>query len=217
MLALLAECLTKPDRVLKRIRRQRKIRRLAAMRPCRVVVGASGRIPEGWIGTEVEDLDLLRPNTWERFFEPESIDAILAEHVWEHLSDEEGCLAAATCFRFLKSGGYLRLAVPDGNHPDPSYIEHVRPGGSGPGCDDHKVLYNYKVLSKVFERAGFQVKLLEYFDEDGQFVRETWNPADGMIRRSERFDLRNNNGRLAYTSIVLDAVKSNCGTARRAA
>lgn len=217
MLAGIIECLTQPDRVLKRVRRQRTIRRAAGQTPCRLVVGASSMVPGGWTGTEIEDVNLLQPVTWERFFRPDSIDAILAEHVWEHLSAENGRLAAETCYHFLKPGGYLRMAVPDGYHPDPGYIEHVRPGGGGPGCDDHKVLYNYKVLSSLFEEAGFQVKLLEYFDEVGQFVREHWDPAKGMIRRSERFDCRNQGGRLTYTSIVLDAIKPSDRTARRAA
>lgn len=35
--------------------------------------------------------------------------------------------------RVLKPGGYVRVAVPDGFHPDPAYIEMGRPGGYGTG------------------------------------------------------------------------------------
>jgi predicted SAM-dependent methyltransferase len=49
--------------------------------------------------------------------------------------------------------------------------------------------------------------LLEYFDERGTFHYHDWSPADGMIRRSARFDSRNVGGHLAYTSIILDAKK----------
>ena len=40
-------------------------------------------------------------------------------------------------------GGNFRIAVPDGFHTDPSYIENVKPGGTGEGSEDHKNLFNY--------------------------------------------------------------------------
>ena len=194
-------------RLWKRVRRQQKIRRRAKVSPCRVVIGASGKVPQGWIHTEIEDVNLLVSSSWERFFERASIEAILAEHVWEHLTLEEGLQAARVCHRFLCVGGYLRIAVPDGFHPDPRYIEGVRPHGNGPGCDDHKVLYTHDSLSQLLEQVGFRVALLEHFDRQGQFHYREWNSEDGLIRRSRRFDARNQNRELAYTSVILDAKK----------
>lgn len=179
------------------------------MHPKKIIVGSAGIPFEGWVATDRDTIDLLHEGTWNRFFKPASLDSILGEHVWEHLSTEEAAVAARTCYRFLKPGGYLRVAVPDGLHPDPSYIEAVRPGGTGSGADDHKVLYNYGSFRDVFANAGFDVRLYEYFDEQGQFHYEEWNPSQGMIQRSKRFDTRNATGHLAYTSIVLDAVKPN--------
>jgi len=43
----------------------------------------------------------------------------------------------------------LRVAVPDGFHPNPGYIERVKPGGTGPGAGDHKILYTYRTLSAI--------------------------------------------------------------------
>ena len=136
-----------------------------------------------------------------------SLDAVLAEHVWEHLTPTEGEVAAVHCFRFLRPGGYVRAAVPDGLHPSAEYRQWVRPSGVGPGADDHKVLYNYRTFGALFERAGFSVELLEYFDEQGRFHEQPWDPALGMIHRSSRLDDRNRGGTLAYTSLVLDARK----------
>lgn len=99
------------------------------------------------------------------------------------------------------------MAVPDGLHPDPDYIEQVRVGGSGSGADDHKVLYTHETFSEVFEKAGFRVHLYEYFDRTGEFHLNDWRPEDGMIRRSRTFDRRNADGQPHYTSIVLDAFK----------
>jgi predicted SAM-dependent methyltransferase len=101
----------------------------------------------------------------------------------------------------------LRIAVPDGFHPDPDYIEYVRPGGTGAGADDHKVLYNYKLLSEQLRRAGFEVTLLEYWDENGDFHFRPWSSRDGYISRSRDHDERNQNGTLAYTSLIVDAIK----------
>lgn len=178
-------------------------------RPLKLVVGASGIYDTGWVPSDVNYLDLLNAGHWKRYFREESIDAVLAEHVWEHLTIEDGQEAAERCFKYLRRGGYLRVAVPDGFHPDEKYLAHVKPGGIGPGADDHKVLYNHVTFSRVFEQAGFQVRLLEYFDANGQFHDADWNPADGKINRSKRFDERNCGGTLNYTSIILDACKAN--------
>jgi predicted SAM-dependent methyltransferase len=51
---------------------------------------------------------------------------MLAEHVWEHLTEEEGLAAARACFKYLSPGGFLRVVVPDGLHPDPAYVEWSR-------------------------------------------------------------------------------------------
>ncbi len=173
----------------------------------KIVVGASGVFENGWIPTDEHTLNLLKPERWKSFFKENSIASILAEHVWEHLTPAQGLIAATTCYRFLMNGGYARIAVPDGYHNKPSYIEHVKPGGTGAGADDHKLLYNYKTLSKTFTDAGFTVKLLEYFDENGSFHYTEWDPAQGMIHRSKRFDERNNEIELSYTSLIIDAVK----------
>ena len=179
--------------------------------PLRIVVGTSGRSMRGWVSTDVEFLNLLQPDEWASFFRENSIDAILAEHVWEHLTLDEGIVAARTCHRFLRQGGYLRVAVPDGLHPDPAYIERVRVGGIGAGALDHKVLYRRETLGDVLQQAGFTVRPLEYFDPEGQFHFVEWNPEDGMIRRSSRFDKRNHTGALRYTSLILDAIKEPSG------
>jgi predicted SAM-dependent methyltransferase len=190
------------------LRGARRLRTLARRtRPLRIVLGASGIFETGWIPTDIGVLDLLNERHWTRAFAENSIDVLLAEHVWEHLTLEQGSLAARHCLRFLKPGGYLRVAVPDGYHPDPSYIEWVRVGGSGAGADDHKVLYNCDTFRRLFETAGFQVELLEYFDAAHQFHSTDWDPAAGLIHRSRRFDERNREGRLNYTSIILDARK----------
>lgn len=176
--------------------------------PLKIVVGASNVYDdESWTPTEVDFLNLLKENDWKNFFKEDSIDAILSEHVWEHLTEEEGKLAAKNCFKFLKKGAYLRCAVLDGFHVKDEYIHAVKPGGHGAGSDDHKILYNYKTFSNIFEQAGFEVKLLEYFDENHKFHQNKWSVKHDLIHRSKDHDKRNANGELNYTSLIVDAVK----------
>jgi len=188
-------------------RNRKRLREKIKVTPLRVVVGAEGNFQQGWIGTEIDTLNLLKKRDWKMLFKPGIIDVILAEHVWEHLTDEEGQLALRNCFTYLKKGGYFRVAVPDGFHPDQNYIDYVKPGGHGAGADDHKLLYNYLLMKAYLEAAGFKVRLLEYFDENGVFHYNEWAPEDGLIRRSKRFDERNKNGQLNYTSLIIDGIK----------
>lgn len=201
-------------------------KKVAATPRKRIVIGAWSRFDPGWIPTQREFLNLTEPRDFERCFEPNSVEAMLAEHVWEHITPAEGLAAARTCFKYLKPGGYLRVAVPDGFLPDPTYVELVAPGpppqGAGPDGNsvNHKALYTHETLRQLFEAAGFQVRLYEYFDETGQFYCQEWDRAAGTIWRSKRFDPRNKAGKLAsvypgsmddylsYSSIILDAVKT---------
>lgn len=66
-----------------------------------------------------------------------------------------------------------------------------------------------KHSKKFLNPQAFKVRLLEYFDGKGLFYRQDWSPEQGTIHRSERFDERNMDGRLAYTSIIIDALKED--------
>ena len=184
-----------------------KIKKYSSKKDLKIVVGSGGIYEKGWMPIEFNQLDIKQKNDWERLFSKNSIDAILAEHVWEHLSLEEGMLAANHCFYYLKPGGYIRVAVPDGYHSNQEYIKWVKPEGTGDGSDDHKVLFNYITLSKVFTDVGFKIKLLEYFDENGDFHCNEWSEHDGKINRSAKHDPRNQDGQLKYTSVIIDAIK----------
>jgi len=174
----------------------------------KLVVGTGYTQFDGWVSTDIHQLNILSRKDWKYLLKGKKVTNILSEHVWEHITLEQARIANQLCFEFLEKGGRLRIAVPDGFFPDEAYLEYVRPGGSGPGCDDHKLLYNYKIMGKELKDAGFQTELLEYWDEQGQFHYKDWNPGEGgKIFRSRRFDPSNTNGELKYTSLIVDAVK----------
>lgn len=80
----------------------------------KIDLGAGSHRLEGFVSVDLyggdvkHDLSLF---PWP--FEDESADAILASHVLEHFTREEGALFLQECRRILKSGGILSLAVPD--------------------------------------------------------------------------------------------------------
>ncbi|MEQ8563051.1 MAG: glycosyltransferase [Cytophagales bacterium] len=176
--------------------------------PLRLNIGSGRDIYDQWICMDIDDLDITKEEDWVRYFQEGDIDMILAEHVWEHLDLEDTKRANQHCLKYLKPGGKLRLAVPDGNFDSVDYIEHVKPGGIGPGAGDHKNLYDYKSMVSTLKSAGFNVNLLEYWDDNGQFQRLDWDVHNGgMIKRSYDYDVRNVGGVLRYTSLIVDAIK----------
>ncbi|RDW15127.1 hypothetical protein CWR45_18340 [Oceanobacillus chungangensis] len=83
----------------------------------------------GWLHTQEEELNLIDEDTKNKRFENNSIPAILAEHVREHLIYAEGIVFAKMCYKFLIPSGYLRCAVPDGFFQDDTYQNIVKIGG----------------------------------------------------------------------------------------
>jgi len=176
----------------------------------KIIIGAAAIAYPGWIDTEQKELDVVSFENWEAYFTPDSINNLLAEHVWEHIDPKDQKTATLNCFHFLKPGGILRIAVPDGYRTDPDYLEEVLPPKDG-----HTMMFNYKTLSRLLESCGFQVNLLEYFDENGRFHYCPWELDDGMIRRSLRYDTQESFKRslgkykVNYTSLIADAVKTD--------
>ncbi len=170
----------------------------------KIIIGAGQTRYPGWIATDMPAFDALNRKHWERLFPPQSLDRVLAEHVFEHLRPDQLGAFLAIAADYLAPGGRIRIAVPDGSHPDPAYIQRVKPGGSGVGADDHKVLYTGESLGKALRDSGYQYRLLEHFDAAGNFQRRAWQAEDGFVQRSAEHDRRNAGGQLNYTSVIVD-------------
>lgn len=175
----------------------------------RIIVGAGPVTQLGFIALQESDLDITKPEQWAQLFEPNSIDAIVAEHVFEHLTLNEGYQAMRNCYQYLKSGGTLRIAVPDGFHPDDKYIAWVMPG-TGYNGDDHKVLFDYQILASMMRQAGFFLDYKEFWNERGEFYSEPMGVERGEMRRTSQ-DLwaKFLSVRVGaiYTSLVIDGIK----------
>jgi predicted SAM-dependent methyltransferase len=168
-----------------------------------IIIGAHNTNYENWLPTNIDSLNLLEIDSFQHLFGDKKASRFLAEHVFEHISYSD---ALKNCYSYLEKGGAVRIAVPDGFHPNPEYINMVKPGGFGEGAHDHKLLYDYHTLSKVFEEAGFKANLLEYYDENGTFHYNDWDSKDGHVIRSKRYDKRFNEP-LGYSSLIVDGIK----------
>lgn len=171
-----------------------------------IIIGAHNTDYENWLPTNIHSLNLLERSSFDHLFGNKKASRYLAEHVFEHISYSDALIALKNCYNFLEKGGAVRIAVPDGFHPNPEYINMVKPGGFGEGAHDHKLLYDYNKLSKVFQEAGFKVNLLEYYDEEGTFHYNDWDSKDGHVIRSKRYDKRFNEP-LGYSSLIVDGIK----------
>jgi predicted SAM-dependent methyltransferase len=189
----------------------------------KVIVGAGNTTQAGWLALQHKHLDICQFSQWKRRFRPNSLQAVLSEHVLEHLDLSENDEAARNVRKFLRIGGYWRIAVPDGFHPNPNYLNWTAPDSFGEKFlsifraddePDHKLLWNFKTLSAFLARRGFRVFLREWFDERGRFHKGNLSDADGQIWRragTNWSQFLSNIINAPYTSLVVDAFKIERG------
>lgn len=152
----------------------------------RVEVGKA-RVPalRGWYRTNINTLNMWDEKDWVRLFERENrLSNLLAEHVLEHIAPKLLEVSLRHCYRFLRPGGRLRISVPDGFNPDPSYIALAEPGGRGPAADDHRQLFNIESLTEYLQAAGFEVVPIEYYDSAGEYHCVGYDEVHGIISRA---------------------------------
>lgn len=171
----------------------------------RLIIGSGDTLYKGWFPTDIKTLDLTKESDFRRYFSKRKIDLVLAEHVLEHLATEDIEAMARNIKEWANPGVNIRVAVPDGYHPDKAYIDHVRPGGTGPAADDHKHLFNHESLTAIFAKHGYKAELIEYWDRDGSF-HSTYQNGDGKghIRRCLLNHRKNKDGKPNYTSLIID-------------
>ena len=166
----------------------------------------SGRVTyTGWLNTiGIDQLDITKEESWASLFLPGSVSNILAEHVFEHLSLEELRCSLEHVHKYLAPGGVMRIAVPDAFHPSRYYYNLVKPGGEETPYE-HKIFLDYTIVTKLVDPELFDLKLIEYFDENGIFHAQDYDLEYGEIRRCAR----NNVGIDLNNKIVYDQFYSS--------
>ena len=178
-------------------------RRILKNHNVNLIIGAGYTNFENWISTDRCLLDVFKEDDWQRVLSGKKVNKLLAEHVIEHFSTEDFVRLLFIIKKYMASNSVFRIAVPDGFFPNKDYIKSVRPGGYGPGADDHKVLYDFKKISSIVEGFGLNYDLIQYFDENGNFYSK-YSDDNGYIQRSREHDHRNNRGGINYSSLIVD-------------
>jgi len=175
-------------------------------------VGSSSLIAPGWVGSDIADLNVISWDNWQYVTPKDGFDVIFSEHMFEHLTPIETLLTATWMFKSLKPGGRVRVAVPDGLKPNKDFLYYIglhfdREKDQNRQGHPHKMIWSYETLSEMFTVVGFRVELLEYWD-GFDFHATNWDVAYGKVRRSTRFDERNQGAdKTAYSSLIIDAIK----------
>lgn len=98
-------------------------------------------------------------------FEDSSVDLVYMCHILEHFSDDEIKSVLYEMKRILKTGGVLRVSVPDFDSIIEIYretnneidaIKHILMGGQNHEFNVHYSVFNREYLTKLFREVGFQ-------------------------------------------------------------
>lgn len=108
-------------------------------------LGCGGNILAGFENRDA-DVDISKPLPWK----DNSVEFILAEHVFEHISPQDALRFLDECRRILKPGGILRLCVPV---LDSLTVEHGRDIVFNHG---HIGVYTMNSLEHMLRLAGFR-------------------------------------------------------------
>lgn len=167
---------------------RRKLKsKISGTKKLKIHIGTGKKSFNGWIDLNLPYFDLREERLWNYFFSARQIDNILMEHVLEHLTVEEVKLSLSLAKKHLTNTGRIRIAVPDKNHPNPKYIEHVRPNGIGPGAYDHKSFWNFSEFKAMCMSVQLDCVPIEYYDEEKVlFMKSGKDDSYGVIHRTAK-------------------------------
>lgn len=133
----------------------------------KVQFGCGGNRLAGWENYDYEvDISKKLP------FEDASVDAVLAEHVLEHISIQEAWSFLEECMRIMKNGAYLRIAVPSVTRihafADEEYFKFIKAHGWGEATrkdavksiifnHGHQTIWEQSSLYAIIDVLGFEI------------------------------------------------------------
>jgi len=163
-----------------------KAAKFKKMRPLKLNIGCGKVKIPSWVNIDIEPAaDLVIDVRKGLPFNGNSVDLIYNEHFLEHLAVEEGEKVLRECYRCLKKGGTLRIAMPDLDYVIQKYntdwknqdwlswpeYKFIKTRGKMINIAfrwwGHKYLYNEEDLRIHLVKAGFK-----------KIVRCEWNKSN---------------------------------------
>ena len=178
----------------------------------KLILGAALTNQVGWSSTNEEWLDISNRTHWRRLFKGRKLlSRAIAEHVFEHLTKEQMKNAFQLIYEHLNIGGTLRIAVPDGNHPDNTYRINTGINGIGADASDHKQFLSFEILKYELEKVGFKCFQMEGYNNKGELMVKNLPPELGYINRTrqnkDKFSKQGWEFKDSQTSLIVDAYK----------
>ena len=146
--------------------------------------------PDGKTAEEYVRMDFVKDDLqWEE----NSIDEVIALHIIEHLSREEGVILLKRCFWLLKEGATMTVTCPDLMRIATAYVEHdteymhlrheqgksekeIWKGKTNADrlnwsmhCEGHKWSYDYETLLSACAEAGIPLNDVEMMREGNKY------------------------------------------------
>ena len=122
-----------------------------------------------------------------------SIERIISDHFFEHVSKESVINIFKECYRILKPGGNMRVAVPDYNHP--REVKHIEKGVDL-NHKDHIWLPTIEEFKPIIEESDFlSYDFRQYWTHEGFYGQEL-DYSNGYIKRTPENDKRNRKNKL---------------------
>jgi predicted SAM-dependent methyltransferase len=172
---------------------RRKLERLRLRSPLKLNLGSGYRPLESFVNIDLVGAPVdLAWNILDGIpFADGTVDAVLSEHVLEHVTLPQGQRVLQEAFRVLRPGGILRVAVPDAGlllrsyagtsnhdwaHAFPTRMLAVNALFYGHG---HRTMYDDTLMVSQFEIAGFDEVATRHAGDSGI------SPVSGSPSRAE--------------------------------
>lgn len=139
--------------------------------PLLLHLGSGGEPKGGWVNIDLvgDPVEAAWNVAHGIPFDDTSVDAIFHEHLFEHITLEQGATLMDECFRVLKPGGILQIGVPDAGElirsylGDGTYLEALHPNRPSRliGVQElfywhrHTAMYDDETLALQVRAGGF--------------------------------------------------------------
>jgi len=134
--------------------------------------------------------------------EDEQVDTILSEHFFEHIPYKDGLKLVNECYRVLKKGGNMRIAVPDYGSPKNKKAGLKK---HDPRHGDHVEFPTYTWANKMMKESNVEnYQISNYWD--GKFFKyKQIDYSKGWVKRTRENDCRNY--RLTFLSKLMGIIR----------